>query len=222
MHDALEAWLRATAVRIHEEAPTLTRLDQAIGDGDHGTNLDRGFSAVVAALDARPPAEPGKTDVVAATELLRLVGRTLISTVGGASGPLYGTGFLRASAAVAGLPAEPPPSGGLAFAVALEAAATGIGALGKSTTGEKTMLDALVPASVAARAALDGGADTAGVVTAARDAAAAGAAATIPLLATKGRASYLGERSIGHQDPGATSASLLLDVFADVLAAVGA
>jgi len=222
MLHALEAWLRATAVRIHEEAPALTALDQAIGDGDHGINLDRGFSAVIAALDAREPADPDKTDLAASAELVKLVGRTLISTVGGASGPLYGTGFLRAAGALAGLPAETPPSGGLAFMTALEAAATGIGALGKSTTGEKTMLDALVPAAADARVALEGGAPTGAVVAAARDAAAAGALATVPMLATKGRASYLGERSIGHQDPGATSAALLLDVLAGVLADVPA
>jgi dihydroxyacetone kinase-like protein len=222
MLHALEAWLRATAVRIHEEAPALTALDQAIGDGDHGINLDRGFSAVVAALDAREPADPEKSDVTASAELVKLVGRTLISTVGGASGPLYGTGFLRAAGALAGLPAGTSPSAGLAFVAALDAAATGIGALGKSTTGEKTMLDALVPAAAAARAALDDGASTGAIVVAARDAAAAGAAATVPMLATKGRASYLGERSIGHQDPGATSAALLLDVLAGVLADVPA
>jgi len=222
MLHALEAWLRATAVRIHEQAPVLTALDQAIGDGDHGINLDRGFSAIVAMLDARPPAEPDTTDLAATAELVKLVGRTLISTVGGAAGPLYGTGFLRAAGALAGLPAETTPSSAIAFVTALEAAATGIGALGKSTTGEKTMLDALVPAVAAARAALEAGAPTGAVVDAARDAAASGAAATVPMLATKGRASYLGERSIGHQDPGATSAALLLDVLAGVLADVTA
>jgi dihydroxyacetone kinase-like protein len=146
----------------------------------------------------------------------------LISTVGGASGPLYGTAFLRAAAAMAALPADPPPSTRDAVVAGLEAAAVGIGALGKSTTGEKTMLDALVPAAEAARAALESGADTSGVLAAARDAAAAGAAATEPMLATKGRASYLGERSIGHRDPGATSAALLVDVLAGVAADVAA
>jgi dihydroxyacetone kinase-like protein len=218
MLSALEAWLRATAIRIHEQAPALTALDQAIGDGDHGINMDRGFGAVTKALADRPPADPATTDVAASADLVKLVGRTLISTVGGASGPLYGTGFLRAASALASLPAEPSPSGGLAVVTALEAAATGIGNLGKATTGEKTMLDALIPAAAAARAALDGGAGTNEVVAAARDAAANGAAATIPMLATKGRASYLGERSIGHQDPGATSFALLLDVLAGVLA----
>jgi dihydroxyacetone kinase-like protein len=218
MLSALEAWLRATAIRIHEQAPALTALDQAIGDGDHGINMDRGFGAITKALAERPPADPATTGVAASADLVKLVGRTLISTVGGASGPLYGTGFLRAASALASLPAEPAPSGGAAFVTALEAAATGIANLGKATTGEKTMLDALVPAASAARAALDGGAGTKEVVAAARDAAATGAAATIPMLATKGRASYLGERSIGHQDPGATSLALLLDVLAGVLA----
>ena len=216
MLQILDAWLRATAARVHDEAPNLTKLDQAIGDGDHGTNMDRGFQAIVAALDGRPEPDPATSEQAAVVELLRVVGRTLISTVGGASGPLYGTAFLRASAALGQL--EAPVTGGAAIAAALEAAATGIAGLGKSTTGEKTMLDALVPASTAARAALASGADAAGVAAAARDAASAGAAATIPMLATKGRASYLGERSIGHQDPGATSLALLLSTLADAVA----
>src|SRR6266550_7862665 len=213
MHDEIAAWLRAAAERIHAEAPALTALDQAIGDGDHGINLDRGFKAIVAMLDSRPAAADGTTDQTATADLLRQVGRTLISTVGGASGPLYGTAFLRAAAAVA----NDGASSATAYVAALEAAATGVGALGKATTGEKTMLDALVPAAAAARAALDGGSDIAGVTAAARDAAEAGSEATIPLLATKGRASYLGERSIGHQDPGATSSALLLAALADVV-----
>jgi dihydroxyacetone kinase-like protein len=213
MLETLDSWLRSAAQRIHDDAPHLTALDQAIGDGDHGTNMDRGFSAIVAMLDGRPVPDPAVTDQAATAELLRLVGRTLISTVGGASGPLYGTAFLRASAAVGQL-AE-PASSGAAITAALEAAATGVATLGKSTTGEKTMLDALVPAAAAARKALDGGANGARVIGAARDAAQAGAEATIPLLATKGRASYLGERSIGHQDPGATSFALLLSSLAD-------
>jgi dihydroxyacetone kinase-like protein len=176
--------------------------------------MDRGFAAIVKMLDVRPAPEAGTADGAAASDLLRQVGKTLISTVGGASGPLYGTGFLRAAAAV--VATEQP---GPAVVAALEAAATGISALGKATTGEKTMLDALMPAAAAARAALDGGADASGVVSAARDAADAGARATIPMLATKGRASYLGERSIGHQDPGATSFALLMGALADTVAA---
>jgi dihydroxyacetone kinase-like protein len=216
MIETVETWLRDAAARLHQEAPRLTALDQAIGDGDHGTNLDRGFSAVAAALDGRPPAAPDETDRAAVADLLRLTGRTLISTVGGASGPLYGTAFLRASAAIG--QAGPDVADGPAILVALEAAATGIGTLGKSTTGEKTMLDALVPAVEAARAVVAAGGDAAAVLVAARDASVAGAEATTPMLATKGRASYLGERSIGHQDPGATSMAILLTVLADAVA----
>jgi len=218
MHDALEAWLRLAAERIHVEAPALTSLDQAIGDGDHGINIDRGFSAIVAALNGRE-ASASSGDTEASALLLRTAGKTLISTVGGASGPLYGTAFLRAAAAVASADDATDGAGApAALVAALEAAAAGVAALGKAAPGEKTMLDALVPASEAARAALDGGGDLAAVTAAARDAAESGAAATIPMLARKGRASYLGERSVGHQDPGATSSALLLRALADVAA----
>jgi dihydroxyacetone kinase-like protein len=210
MHDALVAWLRSAAQRIHEEAPRLTALDQAIGDGDHGINMDRGFTAIVTMLDGRETAAADVADSAASADLLKQCGRTLISTVGGASGPLYGTAFLRSAAAVGG----DHPSTAAAFVAALEAATNGIAGLGKAAEGEKTMLDALFPASRAARAALDGGADLSAVLGAARDAAEAGAAATEPMQATKGRASYLGERSIGHRDPGATSAALLLATLA--------
>ena len=208
-----DAWLRLAAERLHERAGSLTELDQAIGDGDHGINMDRGFSAIVAMLDAQaPPNGMGSGQAVGG--LLRQAGQTLIRTVGGASGPLYGTAFLRA-AAVFARAEEPSVTDTVA---ALRAAAEGISALGRSTTGEKTMLDAIVPAATAAQAALDAGGDDRAVVAAAREAAEAGAQATIPMLATKGRASYLGERSIGHQDPGATSAALLVGALADVLA----
>jgi dihydroxyacetone kinase-like protein len=215
MLEGVEAWLRAAAGQVHEAAPSLTALDQAIGDGDHGINLDRGFTAIVAMLDERVAPEDGTADPAATADLLRQVGKTLISKVGGASGPLYGTAFLRGAGAVSG----DHGSAAAAFVAALEAATGGISALGKSTEGEKTMLDALYPASRAAREALVGGGDLPAVTAAARDAAAEGATATIPILATKGRASYLGERSIGHQDPGATSAALLLAVLADVASA---
>jgi phosphoenolpyruvate---glycerone phosphotransferase subunit DhaL len=215
MLSGIEDWLRTAAARVHEQAPSLTALDQAIGDGDHGVNLDRGFAAVVAMLENRVRSDTPTDGPAAAADLLRQVGRTLISTVGGASGPLYGTAFLRAAAAVA----NDGASSATAYVAALEAAATGVGALGKATTGEKTMLDALVPAAAAARVALDRGLDLAGVAAAARDAAASGSDATIPLVATKGRASYLGERSVGHRDPGSASTALLLAVFADVAAA---
>jgi dihydroxyacetone kinase-like protein len=207
--------LRAAADRIHAEAPSLTALDQAIGDGDHGINMDRGFAAIVSMLDERAAPDDGATDAAAAADLLRQAGKTLISKVGGASGPLYGTAFLRAAGALAG----EHPSDAAAFVAALEAATGGIASLGKATEGEATMLDALYPASRAAREELDGGGDLAAVARAARDAAAAGATATIPMLATKGRASYLGERSIGHQDPGATSSAVLLAVLAEVAGA---
>jgi phosphoenolpyruvate---glycerone phosphotransferase subunit DhaL len=210
MHDGLVAWLRAAAGRIHEEAPALTALDQAIGDGDHGINMDRGFSAIVAMLDGRDAPAADATDAVATADVLRQAGRTLISTVGGAAGPLYGTAFMRA----AGVLATEQPSTAAAFVAALEAATGGIAGLGKATEGEKTMLDALWPASRAAREALDAGGDLKAVSAAARDAARAGSDATIPMLATKGRASYLGERSIGHRDPGATSSALLLETIA--------
>jgi dihydroxyacetone kinase-like protein len=215
MHDGVVAWLREAAARVRAEAPALTALDQAIGDGDHGINLDRGFAAIVAMLDERPAPEDGTTDSAATADLLRQVGKTLISKVGGASGPLYGTAFLRGAGALAG----DHPSSAAAFVAALEAAAGGIAGLGKSAEGEATMLDALFPAARAARASLDAGGDIAAVTAAARDAAAEGATATTPMLATKGRASYLGERSIGHQDPGATSSALLLAVLADTTAA---
>jgi phosphoenolpyruvate---glycerone phosphotransferase subunit DhaL len=214
--DELEAWLRLAADRLHESAGRLTQLDQAIGDGDHGSNMDRGFTAIIAKLDAAQadstPAGRGADGSPDPAGLLRLAGKTLISTVGGAAGPLYGTAFLRAGSAVADRP-ELSAADGVA---ALEAAIGGIAGLGKATTGEKTMLDALTPALEAARAAVAAGADGPAVLAAAADAAEAGAAATIPMLATKGRASYLGERSIGHQDPGATSSAILLRALADV------
>ena len=172
--------------------------------------MDRGFTAIVTMLDGRETAAADVADSAASADLLKQCGRTLISTVGGASGPLYGTAFLRSAAAVGG----DHPSTAAAFVAALEAATNGIAGLGKAAEGEKTMLDALFPASRAARAALDGGADLSAVLGAARDAAEAGAAATEPMQATKGRASYLGERSIGHRDPGATSAALLLATLA--------
>jgi dihydroxyacetone kinase-like protein len=214
MIDTIDAWLRLAATRIHEAAPKLTALDQAIGDGDHGTNMDRGFAAIAAVLDQGPPDADGELTLAAAR--LRTAGRTLISTVGGAAGPLYGTAFLRAAGAFA----TAAPDGGSAAVLldALDAAVAGIQGLGKSTSGEKTMLDALMPAAAAGRERLVAGDDTRAVVDAIADAAAAGAASTIPMIATKGRASYLGERSVGHEDPGAASSALLLRALADVVA----
>jgi dihydroxyacetone kinase-like protein len=215
MLDVIDAWLRLAATRLHAEASALTALDQAIGDGDHGTNMDRGFSAIVAMLDAGPP--DGEGDAALAAARLRTAGRTLISTVGGAAGPLYGTALMRAGGAMAAADGAGQSSADAVLAC-LDAAIAGISGLGKGTPGEKTMLDALAPGLEAGRAALAGGADTAHVCLAIADAAEAGALATIPMLATKGRASYLGERSIGHQDPGATSAALLLRALSDAAA----
>jgi len=214
MFDALESWLRLSAARLHDQAGALTALDQAIGDGDHGINMDRGFTAIVAMLDAGAPDAEG--ELARAGGLLRIAGRTLISTVGGAAGPLYGTAFMRGGGAIAG--ADASASSAEVVLGAVDAAIGGIEALGKAKTGEKTMLDALVPARDAGRAALDAGGGVGAVARAMADAAEAGALATVPLLATKGRASYLGERSIGHQDPGATSSALLLRALADVVA----
>lgn len=194
------AWIRRAQVVLAENRMELIDLDRAIGDGDHGENMDRGFKAVVAKLDA------GETEV---SGVLKLVAATLMSTVGGASGPLYGTAFLRAAKAAEG----DLDSAGVAAVIA--AALEGIVARGKATTGEKTMVDAWTPALAAAQAAVTAGADPAATFRAAADAAQAGAEATIPMQATKGRASYLGERSIGHQDPGATSTALILAAAAD-------
>jgi phosphoenolpyruvate---glycerone phosphotransferase subunit DhaL len=195
-------WLERSAEVLREQRTYLTELDSAIGDADHGINMDRGFTAVMNKLPAVNGADVGT--------ILKTVGTTLVSTVGGASGPLYGTAFLRAGMSLAGKQ-ELQPADVLA---GLEAALEGIQARGRAQAGEKTMVDALLPAVEALRAALGAGRPLTDGLRAAADAAEAGAQATIPLLATKGRASYLGERSIGHQDPGATSVALLLRVAA--------
>lgn len=199
---AVRAWLGAFADAVLSHQEELTRLDSAIGDADHGSNMARGMKAVVAALDAEEPTGPGA--------LLKRTGMTLVSTVGGASGPLYGTFFLR-MATKAG---DAESLDRAAFGAALRAGVEGVVARGKAESGDKTMYDALAPA-VDAYDAAEG--DLAAALTAASDAAAAGRDATIPLQARKGRASYLGERSIGHQDPGATSSALLLAAAAATL-----
>ncbi|GIG38138.1 dihydroxyacetone kinase subunit DhaL [Cellulomonas pakistanensis] len=203
------AWARRTAQVVTENRELLIELDRQIGDGDHGENLTRGFTAVLAKLDAleEQPADVGA--------VLKLVATTLMSTVGGAAGPLYGTAYLRA-AKVTGLPEL--DSG--AVVAMLEAGLEGIVVRGKAGTGEKTMVDAWTPAVEAAVAASDAGASPAAVLAAAAEAARAGAEATTPLVATKGRASYLGERSAGHQDPGATSSALVLEAAAETAAAI--
>jgi dihydroxyacetone kinase-like protein len=207
--DVVVACLRRIQTVLHEQRQYLTDLDSAIGDADHGINMDRGFTAVGAKLDAGTPSDVGG--------VLKLVASTLISTVGGASGPLYGTAFLRASTALTGKEALTVAD----CVIGLNAAVQGIRDRGKATTGEKTMLDALVPAQEALAAAEAEGLSLTEAFDRAASAAEAGAQATIPLLATKGRASYLGERSVGHQDPGATSSALMLRAVADTLTAAG-
>ena len=190
-------WIELAAADVAEQRDYLVDLDRAIGDGDHGENMDRGFKAAVEALEQT---QPGSV-----AEVLKTVAKTLMSTVGGAAGPLYGTAFLRASKA-----AGDGNLDGAGVAAVIAGALDGIQARGKATTGEKTMVDAWTPALEAARAAAESGGDPAAVLEAAATAAEAGAAATEPMRATKGRASYLGERSIGHLDPGAVSTSLIL------------
>ncbi|MFC8076956.1 dihydroxyacetone kinase subunit DhaL [Streptomyces sp. NPDC057307] len=190
--DFFRRWLTTAAASVEREAGHLTELDSAIGDADHGSNLQRGFRAVTAVLDKEPPATPGA--------VLVLAGRQLISTVGGASGPLYGT-LLRRTGKALGDSAEVTPA---RLAEALGAGVAAVAQLGGAKAGDKTMLDALEPAVAAL------GTSFAAAATAADE----GAVATVPLQARKGRASYLGERSIGHQDPGATSAALLIAALA--------
>ncbi|MHB1739441.1 MAG: dihydroxyacetone kinase subunit DhaL [Actinomycetes bacterium] len=199
--DDLVRWVREFARLVVENRELLTELDSAIGDADHGTNMDRGLTAVVAVLDQ--PDDPGTATPAA---VLKRVGMTLVSTVGGASGPLYGTLFLR-MAASAGDAVELDVAG---FATALRAGLQGVVDRGKAGPGDKTMYDALAPACDALDQAVAEGASLTEGLTAASTAADAGRGATTPMLARKGRASYLGERSVGHQDPGATSVALLV------------
>jgi len=199
-------WMRRSSDTLTEHRMELIDLDRAIGDGDHGENMARGFTAVIQRMDEAPP-----EDVAG---VFKLVAQTLMSKVGGAAGPLYGTAFIRASKAAEG------DLDAAWVATLCEAALDGIVTRGKATTGEKTMVDAWTPAITAAKAAADAGHSPAQAFRAAADAAAEGAEATIPLKATKGRASYLGERSIGHKDPGATSTAYLLACAADAAEAV--
>ncbi len=195
----LEEWVRRFAHLVADNRDHLTELDAAIGDADHGSNMDRGMKAAVAALDESPPATAGA--------LFSQVGMTLVSTVGGASGPLFGTLFLRIGSTLGDAETTAPAE----LAAALRAGLGGVVDRGKAGPGDKTMYDALAPAVDALDVALAEGAHLAGGLKHARDAAAAGRDATTPMLARKGRASYLGERSVGHQDPGATTVALLLE-----------
>ncbi|NYF18019.1 dihydroxyacetone kinase-like protein [Microbacterium sp. AK009] len=201
----LQNWLRRAAQALSENADYLTQLDSAIGDADHGTNMNRGFTAITAKLDAGSPA-----DIPA---LFKTVGMTLISSVGGASGPLYGTLFLE-------MGKNSPADGEMNAAdleKALRAGVAGIVARGHAEVGDKTMVDALDPAVEALSASVASGATAAEAVTAAAEAAQKGSDATEPLVARKGRASYLGERSAGHIDPGSVSATILLRTMSEAL-----
>ncbi|MEE9098117.1 dihydroxyacetone kinase subunit DhaL [Pseudarthrobacter phenanthrenivorans] len=192
-------WLTLCAQAMAEHRVELIELDRAIGDSDHGENMDRGFQAVLAKLGESTPETPGAA--------LKMTAMTLMSKVGGAAGPLYGTAFLRAATALGDAAEIDAP----ALAAALAAARDGIVARGKAESGDKTMVDAWTPAVDAARAAADGGStNVLGVLVAAAEAAEAGAVSTDPMVARKGRASYLGERSAGHRDPGAVSSALIL------------
>ncbi|MFO8074731.1 MAG: dihydroxyacetone kinase subunit DhaL [Actinomycetota bacterium] len=202
-------WMQRSAKAVNENRDELIRLDRAIGDGDHGDNLDRGFRAAIDDLVAATPSGPG--------EVFKLVAMSLMSKVGGAAGPLYGSVFLKGSKAVDGT-GELDSTG---VAEMLAASLAGLQARGKATTGEKTMVDAWTPAVEAARAAAEGGSSPAEVLRAAALAAAEGSDATIPMVATKGRASYLGERSAGHRDPGSQSTALILAAAADAAEAQG-
>ncbi|WP_216898066.1 dihydroxyacetone kinase subunit DhaL [Nocardia alni] len=190
-------WMREFAALVDENADALTEFDAAIGDADHGSNMRRGTAAVVAALAESPPETPAAA--------LKQVGMTLIRSVGGASGPLYGTFFLRAASACGenGLDAA-------GFAAVVRAGLDGIVARGKAEPGDKTMLDALSPAVDALDESVRAGEELVQALDAALAAAEKGRDATTPMQARKGRASYLGERSVGHQDPGATSVTLLI------------
>jgi len=204
--DQLVNWLSRFRELVTDQQNYLTELDSAIGDADHGANMTRGMNAVMDKIGATPA---GAVD-----ELFKSVGMTLVTSVGGASGPLYGTFFLRL-----GVTAGPAPSlGGEALSSALRAGLDGVVARGKAEAGDKTMFDAMAPALDALESSLAGGADLATASSAAFAAAEKGRDATVPLVARKGRASYLGERSVGHQDPGATSTYYLFESAAEALA----
>lgn len=204
----IAAWITETARRVHADVDRLTELDTAIGDGDHGRNLTRGLDAACHKLEA----EDGDSTP---RRVLTVAGTALVSSVGGASGPLYGTFWRRTAKA---LP-DGPTVDAAELGAALAEGDTAVRELGGATDGDKTMLDALTPAVAALRRTLDEGGGLADAARAAADAATAGARATVPLVARKGRASYLGERSAGHEDPGAASTALIWAAFAHVVGA---
>ena len=206
--DTVHRWLQGAAASLKQNRDYLTQLDAAIGDADHGTNMDRGFTAVISKLEGDDgPHAPGPMLVAA--------GSTLVSTVGGASGPLWGTALRRAGRAIG----SGDEFDGAQLALALRAALDGVVELGAAEEGDKTMVDSLSPAVHALDGSLKSGASIAEALATAQAAGEEGMRATVPLLAQKGRASYLGERSIGHQDPGATSTALILAALAQSVAA---
>jgi dihydroxyacetone kinase-like protein len=203
-------WMNQAAAAIEAEADHLTQLDSAIGDGDHGTNMTRGMRGVLAALaDGDPDAPPGQR--------LILAGKTLVSTVGGASGPLWGSALRHGGRALG----DRPELDGAGLVEVLTAALAAVQDLGAAEPGDKTMVDALGPALTALRERIDAGDPLDAALAAAADAAEEGARATTPMQARKGRASYLGERSVGHQDPGATSTALIVRALGSALVTAG-
>jgi phosphoenolpyruvate---glycerone phosphotransferase subunit DhaL len=207
-NDAIEEWMKRFAAEVAENRTYLTKLDGAIGDGDHGTNMDRGMKKALEKLEAADGDDIGAS--------LKTVGMALVSSVGGAAGPLYGTLFLQMGQSAAGK-SELDLAG---FTDAFDAGIQGVIRRGKAEPGDKTMLDALGPALEALRGAGDD--DVAAALGRAAEAAREGMEATVPMVARKGRASYLGERSAGHQDPGATSSHLLLKTVAEAVGSGGA
>ena len=206
--ETVTRWLAEAEQQIKAQSDYLTQLDAAIGDGDHGTNMRRGFDAVGKALagqDNHTP--PGR--------LLIVAGKTLVATVGGASGPLWGSALRRAGRSLG----DAETFGADRLARALDAAIEGVVELGAAAPGDKTMIDALVPATAALHESVQAGVSLEEAVAAAADAAQSGAESTVPMRARKGRASYLGERSIGHQDPGATSAAIILGALSRAVSA---
>ncbi len=203
----MERWIRDFAAVVAENAQHLTDLDAAIGDADHGINMDRGMAAVVAALDETP-----QPDLAALT---KKVGMTLVSSVGGASGPLYGTFFLRLATGLGAVDSVSAAD----FAKALRAGVDGVVQRGRAEAGDKTMFDALAPALDALDQSLAAGSDIGAALADAQVAAERGRDATEAMVARKGRASYLGQRSVGHLDPGATSAAMLIAAAATTFGA---
>ena len=208
--ETITSWLSEAEQQIKEQSDYLTQLDAAIGDGDHGTNMRRGFDAVGKAL-------AGQGDASAPGQLLIVAGKTLVATVGGASGPLWGSALRRAGRSLG----DAQTLDGHQLAAALDAAIEAVVELGAAAPGDKTMVDALAPAAKALHDALDEGQSLEVAAQAAAEAAQAGAEATTPMQARKGRASYLGERSIGHQDPGATSAAIIVAALSRAVSRAG-